>query len=182
MENEKLIEYATQTATALDEQITEYKRNDMMIKKLEEPKNHISMSNEAGTIILTSDMAEIEVDELKSFIKRRFEKKREEAADKIKVLLKIAEVAPVQPSDTIAEETQKEAAEQEKKKEAPAPNKRKFTTDVISDEKLREEYFKNGLKVREISEKYDLAPSGLYKRLENLKKEIKKTEKELARQ
>ena len=52
----------------------------------------------------------------------------------------------------------------------------------LSDEELRNMYFKQGMAVKAISEKTGLGPSGLYKRLEKMKKSIGDNAKEYARQ
>lgn len=44
-----------------------------------------------------------------------------------------------------------------------------YTKNVISDEQLEEMYFKQGLTVKQIAEKYGVNPAGLYKRTEALK-------------
>lgn len=47
------------------------------------------------------------------------------------------------------------------------------TTEIISDEQLKKEYFVNKKKISKIAEEYNVAASALYKRLENIRKSAK---------
>lgn len=82
------------------------------------------------------------------------------------------------------EDPQEEAKRQQNTKKAKvAPVQQEITEKVrssiiIPDYLLREEYFKNGKTVKAIAEEYKTSIHGLYKRVEQMKKQIEKTAKE----
>lgn len=79
-----------------------------------------------------------------------------------------------------AEETPSTAAEPEEPK-AAEPKKRIPSKDIISDEELDRHYFKEGLSIPVIASMFKVGASGLYKRIEQMKADRKKIEKECAR-
>lgn len=72
------------------------------------------------------------------------------------------------------------AAEPEEPK-AAEPKKRIPSKDIISDEELDRHYFKEGLSIPVIASMFKVGASGLYKRIEQMKADRKKIEKECAR-
>ena len=72
--------------------------------------------------------------------------------------------------------------ESEKPEVAPVQQKKITGKDILSDEKLKQMYFKQGKNVKQIAEETGLGAAGLYKRLEYLKKQISDAAKECARQ
>ena len=72
------------------------------------------------------------------------------------------------------------AAEPEAPK-AAEPKKRIPSKDIISDEELDRHYFKEGLSIPVIASMFKVGASGLYKRIEQMKADRKKIEKECAR-
>ena len=82
---------------------------------------------------------------------------------------------------TAAEEAPSTAAEPEEPKTAE-PKKRIPSKDIISDEELDRHYFKEGLSIPVIASMFKVGASGLYKRIEQMKADRKKIEKECARQ
>ena len=84
----------------------------------------------------------------------------------------IPKVAPVQQDEGRTEITP-EITSVGQTKEA------KVTSSVIiPDYLLRDEYFRNGKKIREIAQEYKVGPAALFKRIEKIKKQIEKTAKE----
>ena len=81
---------------------------------------------------------------------------------------------------TAAEEAPSTAAEPEEPK-AAEPKKRIPSKDIISDEELDRHYFKEGLSIPVIASMFKVGASGLYKRIEQMKADRKKIEKECAR-
>ena len=81
---------------------------------------------------------------------------------------------------TAAEEAPSTAAEPEAPK-AAEPKKRIPSKDIISDEELDRHYFKEGLSIPVIASMFKVGASGLYKRIEQMKADRKKIEKECAR-
>ena len=79
-----------------------------------------------------------------------------------------------------AEEAPSTAAEPEEPK-AAEPKKRIPSKDIISDEELERHYFKEGLSIPVIASMFKVGASGLYKRIEQMKADRKKIEKECAR-
>ena len=79
-----------------------------------------------------------------------------------------------------AEEAPSTAAESEEPK-AAEPKKRIPSKDIISDEELDRHYFKEGLSIPVIASMFKVGASGLYKRIEQMKADRKKIEKECAR-
>lgn len=79
-----------------------------------------------------------------------------------------------------AEEAPSTAAEPEEPK-AAEPKKRIPSKDIISDEELDRHYFKEGLSIPVIASMFKVGASGLYKRIEQMKADRKKIEKECAR-
>lgn len=79
-----------------------------------------------------------------------------------------------------AEEAPSTAAEPEEPKTAE-PKKRIPSKDIISDEELDRHYFKEGLSIPVIASMFKVGASGLYKRIEQMKADRKKIEKECAR-
>ena len=79
-----------------------------------------------------------------------------------------------------AEEAPSTAAEPEAPK-AAEPKKRIPSKDIISDEELDRHYFKEGLSIPVIASMFKVGASGLYKRIEQMKADRKKIEKECAR-
>lgn len=79
-----------------------------------------------------------------------------------------------------AEEAPSTAAEPEEPKAAD-PKKRIPSKDIISDEELERHYFKEGLSIPVIASMFKVGASGLYKRIEQMKADRKKIEKECAR-
>ena len=82
---------------------------------------------------------------------------------------------------TLDEMVEAQAAE-EVPSTAADSNKRIFTKDIITDEELDRRYFKEGLTIQAIASMYKVGASGLYKRIEQMKADRKKIEKECARQ
>ena len=64
---------------------------------------------------------------------------------------------------------------------AAEPKKRIPSKDIISDEELDRHYFKEGLSIPVIASMFKVGASGLYKRIEQMKADRKKIEKECAR-
>ena len=95
-----------------------------------------------------------------------------------------AEEAPSRAAEpeapTAAEEAPSTAAEPEEPK-AAEPKKRIPSKDIISDEELDRHYFKEGLSIPVIASMFKVGASGLYKRIEQMKADRKKIEKECAR-
>ena len=81
---------------------------------------------------------------------------------------------------TAAEPEEPKAAEPEAPK-AAEPKKRIPSKDIISDEELERHYFKEGLSIPVIASMFKVGASGLYKRIEQMKADRKKIEKECAR-
>ena len=65
--------------------------------------------------------------------------------------------------------------------QAAEPKKRIPSKDIISDEELERHYFKEGLSIPVIASMFKVGASGLYKRIEQMKADRKKIEKECAR-
>ncbi len=63
----------------------------------------------------------------------------------------------------------KDKKEREQGVEKPAPKPRAYTKDIISDAELEEQYFKRGLTIKAIAEKFGINPSSLYKRVEAMR-------------
>ena len=91
-------------------------------------------------------------------------------------LMKELEARPI----TAAESEEPTAAEPEEPK-AAEPKKRIPSKDIISDEELDRHYFKEGLSIPVIASMFKVGASGLYKRIEQMKADRKKIEKECAR-
>lgn len=53
--------------------------------------------------------------------------------------------------------------------EKPEAKPRTLTADLISDEELEEEYFKRGKTIKQIADKLNIKPYGLYKRIEAMR-------------
>ena len=83
-----------------------------------------------------------------------------------------AEPEPEEAPSTAAEPEEPKAAE---------PKKRIPSKDIISDEELDRHYFKEGLSIPVIASMFKVGASGLYKRIEQMKADRKKIEKECAR-
>ena len=85
-------------------------------------------------------------------------------------------------ADKVIEETKaviKQSSDAIEKKDTPEPRSGK---DVISDKELHHQYFKLGKKIKQIAEETGLGQAGLYKRIEKMQQEMKRAEKERARQ
>ena len=108
----------------------------------------------------------------------------EETAEAAKVSQAIAAELIDEREDTAeaqaAEEAPSTAAEPEAPK-AAEPKKRIPSKDIISDEELDRHYFKEGLSIPVIASMFKVGASGLYKRIEQMKADRKKIEKECAR-
>lgn len=63
----------------------------------------------------------------------------------------------------------KDKKDREQGIEKPAPKPRAYTRDIISDAELEEQYFKHGLTIKAIAEKFGINPSSLYKRIEAMR-------------
>ena len=91
---------------------------------------------------------------------------------------------PVEKYHTIAEEIageKKNSTEPKTESTAAEPKKRIPSKDIISDEELDRHYFKEGLSIPVIASMFKVGASGLYKRIEQMKADRKKIEKECAR-
>ncbi len=94
---------------------------------------------------------------------------------------KITEPKAAKPEEPkAAEEAPSTAAEPEAPK-AAEPKKRIPSKDIISDEELDRHYFKEGLSIPVIASMFKVGAAGLYKRIEQMKADRKKIEKECAR-
>ena len=63
----------------------------------------------------------------------------------------------------------KDKKDREQGIEKSAPKPRTYTRDIISDAELEEQYFKHGLTIKAIAEKFGINPSSLYKRIEAMR-------------
>ena len=90
------------------------------------------------------------------------------------------EKAPITAAEPEPEEAPITAADPEAPK-AAEPKKRIPSKDIISDEELDRHYFKEGLSIPVIASMFKVGASGLYKRIEQMKADRKKIEKECAR-
>ena len=122
-----------------------------------------------------------------AFIKMQIDAVKEIAAETLKNIPDDTELNNLTPAFNKAkpEEDHHEEAErqQDTKKAKVAPVQQDKTEKVTSniiipDYLLREEYFKNGKTVKAIAEEYKTSIHGLYKRVEQMKKQIEKTAKE----
>lgn len=108
--------------------------------------------------------------------KPKTEEEPEQAAEEPELLTTLKEVAYRDVNKmmgiTAAEPEEPKAAE---------PKKRIPSKDIISDEELDRHYFKEGLSIPVIASMFKVGASGLYKRIEQMKADRKKIEKECAR-
>lgn len=112
----------------------------------------------------------------------------EPAAEEPELLTTLKEVAyrdvnkmmGITAAEPEPEEAPSTAAEPEEPK-AAEPKKRIPSKDIISDEELDRHYFKEGLSIPVIASMFKVGASGLYKRIEQMKADRKKIEKECAR-
>ena len=121
-----------------------------------------------------------------AFIKMQIDTAKEIAAKTLKNIpdLELDTPDPAFKKVEPEEDPQEEAKRQQDTKEtkvAPVQQDKpaKATSSIIiPDYLLREEYFKNGKTVKAIAEEYKTGVHGLYKRIEQMKKQIEKTAKE----
>lgn len=121
-----------------------------------------------------------------AFIKMQIDTVKEIAAKTLKNIpdLELDTPDPAFKKVEPEEDPQEEAKRQQDTKEtkvAPVQQDKpaKATSSIIiPDYLLREEYFKNGKTVKAIAEEYKTGVHGLYKRIEQMKKQIEKTAKE----
>lgn len=116
--------------------------------------------------------------------------------DEVNKMIENNKVAPVQQK---AESNQAAVKTEEEKTEHPSKHaeihipeklqtadkkdgKRVTSKDILSDKELHEWYFRLNMKVKEIALKSGLTEAVVYKRVEQMKAEIKKKDKECARQ
>lgn len=125
-----------------------------------------------------------------AFIKMQIDTVKKIAAETLKNIpddIVLDNLTPAFNKAEPEEDHQEEAERQQdtkKAKVAPVQQDKtgKVTSNIIiPDYLLREEYFKNGKTVKAISEEYKTSIHGLYKRIEQMKKQIEKTAKEYVR-
>lgn len=122
-----------------------------------------------------------------AFIKMQIDTVKQIAAETLKDIpddIELNALTPafrkVEPEEDPQEETGRPQDTEETKVAPVQQNKPAKVTSsiIIPDYLLREEYFKNGKTVKAIAEEYKTGVHGLYKRVEQMKKQIEKTAKE----
>ena len=92
-----------------------------------------------------------------------------------------AEITAAEEAPSTAAEPEEPTAAEPEAPTAAEPKKRIPSKDIISDEELDRHYFKEGLSIPVIASMFKVGASGLYKRIEQMKADRKKIEKECAR-
>lgn len=101
--------------------------------------------------------------------------------DNKKTLVEMVEAQAAEEAPSTAAEPEAPTAAEPEEPKAAEPKKRIPSKDIISDEELDRHYFKEGLSIPVIASMFKVGASGLYKRIEQMKADRKKIEKECAR-